>query len=185
MLANREMKSAIATKVFRYFRLWPVDIKEQKCLGEGNKTRCEPPFRPLPNNGKGQTVSDLCCAGAQVYFFRPLPCEGRALGQKSRGLRGCWRGCGKISCSAFKGLAVLLLAINAHGFNGLRSKALLSRQRSIKLLPERRSLHFALRQQRPILFRAGPCGRPLWRPRAHQEFAKPLVQSQVFYPAPN
>jgi hypothetical protein len=120
--------------VFRHFRLWSVDIKEQKCLGEGNKNS----MRTAVQTSAVTNLAHLTSARttAQVHFFRPMPPEGRGLAPKSRGLRGCWRGCGRISCSAFKGLTVLLLAINAHGLNGLRSKALLSRQRSIKLLPE-------------------------------------------------
>jgi hypothetical protein len=74
---------------------------------------------------RSHVLRPLLCNGTGP-FFQTSAAGGQRYGPKSRGLRGCWA----ISCSAFKGLGVPLLPINAHGFNGLRSKALLSRQRS-------------------------------------------------------
>ena len=61
---------------------------------------------------------------------RPLFGTAEVWREKAEVYEGAGEGAEGVSTRVFHCFRVLLLAISAHGFNGLRSKALLSRQRS-------------------------------------------------------
>jgi hypothetical protein len=78
---------------------------------------------------------------------RPLFGTAEVYRKKAEVYEGAGEGAGGVSTRVFHCFSVLLLAISAHGFNGLRSKALLSRQRSeslnkISKHPSRRHFKF-------------------------------------------